>query len=404
MKKSSPRKKEIGKNSRSERLVIVETYWEKIQKKLDSIREKNLYRQTKTYSGIDFCSNDYLSLTTNQNFIEAIQSLKTEFFLGSTASRLVRGNSESMEIFEAEFAEFVQAEAALLVSTGYVANMGLIDSIALPNSYVFTDRLNHASILDGIRISMANKKYYNHLDMDDLEKQLLKASSEDPNQKKLKVVVTETIFSMDGDMVPLKQLLFLKEKYNFVLVLDEAHALGVYGKEGRGLVFRDLTSDEIDSIDYRVYTLGKSFGLEGGVICTKKIGRDHLVNVMRPFIFSTAPLPLISKLALKALSLIRLMEDERTHLEFLAKYLKDKLRLHHFQTTDSSSHIVPILMENEMEALTFASELQNLGLDVRAIRPPTVPTARLRVSLNANRTKEDIDILVEALTKIRNSF
>ncbi|EOQ97399.1 putative 8-amino-7-oxononanoate synthase [Leptospira wolbachii serovar Codice str. CDC] len=379
-------------------------HWEEVQKKLDTIREKQLFRETRSYQGIDFCSNDYMGLATNPSMLEFFQSKKEIYPFGSTASRLVRGNSTSMEQFESEFASFVEGEAALLVSTGFTANFGLLDSIAAPDCYVFTDRLNHASILDGIRISGAQKKYYNHLDLNHLRSLLEKADVEDSTGKKKRIVVTESLFSMDGDSPDLKTLLSLKKEFGFVLVLDEAHAFGVYGPMGKGLVFQDLSSSEIQSIDYRVYTLGKSLGLEGGIIVTKKMGRDHLVNVMRSFIFSTAPLPMISKLASFALSLLRSMDKERENLLAMAKELKDSLKQNGFLITNSTSHIVPILLDTEKQSLFYAAYLQDAGLDVRAIRPPTVPTPRLRLSLNAKLRLEDIHHLVKELVLLREKW
>ncbi|MCG6151662.1 aminotransferase class I/II-fold pyridoxal phosphate-dependent enzyme [Leptospira bandrabouensis] len=379
-------------------------HWEEVQKKLDSIREKQLFRETKVYQGIDFCSNDYMGLTSNPRMLEFFQSRKNLYPFGSTASRLVRGNTSSMDRFESEFVHFVEGEAALLVSTGFTANFGLLDSIAAPDCFVFTDRLNHASILDGIRISGAKKKYYNHLDLNHLRTLLEKADLEDPNRKHKRIVVTETLFSMDGDSPDLKTLLSLKKEFGFVLVLDEAHTLGIYGPSGKGLVFRDLTLSEIQSIDYRVYTLGKSLGLEGGIIVTKKIGRDHLVNVMRPFIFSTAPLPMVSELASFALSLLSSMDKERETLLTLAKELKNSLEENGFVLTNSTSHIIPVLLTTEKEALFFANSLQERGLDVRAIRPPTVSTPRLRISLNAKLGLSDIQTLVKELILIREKW
>ncbi|TGM59113.1 aminotransferase class I/II-fold pyridoxal phosphate-dependent enzyme [Leptospira vanthielii] len=379
-------------------------HWTEVQKKLDSIREKQLFRETRSYQGIDFCSNDYMGLATNPSMLEFFQSKKDIYPFGSTASRLVRGNTTSMEQFESAFASFVEGEAALLVSTGFTANFGLLDSIAAPDCYVFTDRLNHASILDGIRIAGAKKKYYNHLDLGHLRSLLEKLDLEDPTRKNKRIVVTESLFSMDGDSPDLKTLLSLKKEFGFVLVLDEAHAFGIYGPSGKGLVFQDLDPSEIQSIDYRVYTLGKSLGLEGGIIVTKQIGRDHLVNVMRSFIFSTAPLPMISELASFALSLLGSMDKERENLLSLASKLKDSLKQNGFLITNSTSHIVPILIETEKQALFYAAYLQEKGLDVRAIRPPTVSTPRLRISLNAKLTLESIHRLVEELILVRKKW
>lgn len=381
--------------------MIVSRHWEEIQKKLESIKGKQLFRETKTYQGIDFCSNDYMGLASNKSMLEYYHSINDLYPFGSTASRLVRGNYDSMDQFEGKFASFVEGEAALLVSNGFVANFGLLDSIAAPDCYVFTDRLNHASILDGIRISGAKKKYYNHLDLHHLKSLLEKANAEDSSQKCKRIVVTESLFSMDGDSPDFSKLMELKKEYGFVLVVDEAHALGVYGKEGKGILFRDVSIEDIRSIDYRVYTLGKSFGLEGGIIVTKQMGRDHLVNVMRPFIFSTAPLPIISQLAIFALDLLRSMDSERKTLQVLAEELKKSLCSFGFAITNTASHIIPLLLGSETEAMYYAKRLQEMGLDVRAIRPPTVPSARLRISLNAKLSIHEINRLVSSLVQIR---
>ncbi len=368
---------------------------------MESIRSKNLYRQCKVTDGIDCCSNDYLGLSRHADLVSAFKKALDTDTVGSTAARLVRGHRQTMDDWEKEFSSFVCSEASLTVANGFIANFGLIDTIADSRTMIFTDRLNHASILDGIRISGAIKKYYNHLDLDHLEEQLVKATSSENSKSKKKIIVSESLFSMDGDKPDLRKLVALKIKYNAVLILDEAHSFGIFGKAGRGMAFADLNPEEIESIDYRIYTLGKSLGLEGGIIATTKLGRDHLVNRMRSFIFSTASLPAIYTAALKSLSLLRDMDRERVHLLHIADILRKKLFENGFSISPSVSHIIPILMESEEQALYYSEELKRSGFDVRAIRPPTVATPRLRVSLNATIQEGDIQNLVSSLIRVR---
>ncbi|WP_411821669.1 aminotransferase class I/II-fold pyridoxal phosphate-dependent enzyme [Leptospira sp. 'Mane'] len=376
-------------------------HWKQIEKEMESIRAKNLYRQCKVTTGIDFCSNDYLGLSKHPELALAFKNALENETVGSTAARLVRGHRQIMEDWENEFSLFVSSEASLTVANGFVANFGLIDTISDSRTMIFTDRLNHASILDGIRISGAIKKYYNHLDLDHLEEQLERAIVGEDTKSKKKIIVSESLFSMDGDKPNLQRLVALKKKYNTVLVLDEAHSFGVFGEKGRGMAFADLSREEIESIDYRIYTLGKSLGLEGGIIATTKLGRDHLVNRMRSFIFSTASMPAIYAAAIKSLSLLRNMGQERIHLLHIADILRMGLVEHGFAVAPTISHIIPILMDSEEQALYYSAELQKEGLDVRAIRPPTVPTPRLRVSLNATIQESDIRNLLANLIRIR---
>ncbi len=380
------------------------SHWNELKHELEKIHTKNLFRQYVEPEGIDFCSNDYLGLGKSpelkKSFIENI----SQFTLGSTASRLVRGHRKSMSEFEEKFSQFVDSEDSLLVANGYIANMGLIDTIADSKTFIFTDRLNHASILDGIRISGAQKKYFAHLDMDDLELQIQKVNSNPENQLKRKLIVTETLFSMDGDTPNLKRLMEIKNKYSCILILDEAHALGVYGKNGRGMCFDSLTREEIQNIEYRIFTLGKSMGLEGGIIATSKIGKNYLVNRMRTFIFSTAPLPVISQTAIRALEMLESSDEKREHLKIISMFLKDQLTKKGFELAPTTSHIIPVLLQSEKEALDFSEALKLHGFDVRAIRPPTVPRARLRLSLNANLSQKEIENFIVAMEQTREEL
>lgn len=357
----------------------MESISDAIQKKLEFTKSKNRFRTLKNPHGIDISSNDYLCLSQHPKLIAALKEGIDRYGAGSTASRLIRGNRDIFTKFETEFSSFVAAESGLLVANGYAANSGLMDSIAGPDTIVFSDRLNHASILDGIRISGAKKIYFQHLDYSHLESQLAKYASHPK-----KILVVESLYSMDGDTIDLERIISFKEKYGLVLVVDDAHSFGVFGKQGRGILFANPDSQNlISKIDFRIYTLGKSMGLEGGIIVSSQQNIEFLVNTMRKFIFSTGIMPCIPFAGLVSLELISSMDVERAKIQTLAERFRVMAVRSGLQTTNSTTHIIPVLCNSEDDAITKSKLLEEHGIDVRAIRPPTVETSRLRFSLNA---------------------
>ncbi len=378
-------------------------HWTDIQKKLNQIRDKDLFRSLVPAQGIDLCSNDYLCLSKHPALIEAFSQGIVKYGTGSTASRLVRGHCKESESWEAEFSEFVGSEAALTVTNGFVANSGLLETIANPETIVYSDRLNHASLLDGIRISGAIKKYYEHLDLDHLELLLQKQEEKERNgeRSKRKIIITESIFSMEGDAPDFAKLLSLKKQFNAILIVDEAHAFGVFGPEGKGYLFEVLSKSQISEVDYRIYTLGKSMGLFGGMIATRQIGVNFLINAMRPFIFSTALPPALFPAARTSLSILRQMDLERTHLKKIMRKAKEGLDELHFPQISSISQIVPILLNEAKEALDLAQNLKKEGFDVKAIRPPSVPTSRLRLSLNTGVSESVLDRFLSLMGQLK---
>lgn len=362
-----------------------------IQKELEEIKNKNRYRFLKIPNGIDLSSNDYLCLSKNPKLISAFKEGIDLYGTGSTASRLIRGHRDIHEVIEEKFANWVKSETSLFLANGFSANVGLMEAISNPRTFVFTDRLNHASILDGIRLSQANKKYYHHLDMNHLEEQLKKTNSKDQ-----KIIVSETVFSMDGDLAPISELIYLKKKYDACLILDEAHALGVFGEEGSGLS-NAFQNKELNEIDFRVYTGGKSLGLEGAFIATSNLYKEYLINTMRTFIFSTAPCPAIPYALLTSIDLVKGMDEERIAILKNAEELRNDLKIKNYETLSSKSQIVPIVLYEETKALQFAQKLQEKGFDIRAIRPPTVKESRLRISINAGITPNIIKYLLNSL-------
>jgi 8-amino-7-oxononanoate synthase len=361
---------------------------------LQKIKSKNLYRIPQTPMGIDLASNDYLGLRRNPEIINAFKEGIDRYGMGSGSSRLVSGHRDVIDQWENVFAEFVGMESSLWVANGFIANLGLLDTLSDLKTNIFTDRLNHGSILDGIRISGAKKKYYNHLDMDHLESLLHKSDS------KQNIIITESVFSMDGDSPDLEKLIHLKKKYNAILILDEAHALGIFGNHGSGLS-RDenyLHPKLSSEIDFKVFTMGKSLGLEGGLIATTKSAKEFLINKMRSFIFSTGPIPAIASAAIKSLEILGSMDQQRIQIKKMASKLRQSLVSKSIQTIPGNSQIIPILMNNEEEAISEMLRLRNLGFDIKAIRPPTVIQSRLRSSIHADLREEDLDHFIQSIS------
>lgn len=353
------------------------------KEELNSLKEKNLYRSLKLPHSIDLSSNDYLGLSENLFLKEKFKEGVEIFGLGSTASRLIRGHRNIFSELEEKFSELVNSEDSLFLANGFVANLGLIDCISDKDTILISDKLNHASIHDGIRISNSNtKRYYNHNDLNQIEKILNQFSS----QKK--ILITDSLFSMDGDFCKLEEILFLKEKYNFTLILDDAHSLGIFGENGNG-----FSSKYAEQIEFRTFTCGKSFGLEGALISCSKITKEYLINKLRTFIFSTAPIPAIAYTLFYVIDLIKEMNDERKQILENSNELIQFLSTNQFQTGNSVSHIIPVFLKNEKFAIESADFFAKNGFDIRAIRSPTVKEPRLRISMNSKLKKEDFEKL-----------
>ncbi|EPG75625.1 putative 8-amino-7-oxononanoate synthase [Leptospira fainei serovar Hurstbridge str. BUT 6] len=342
--------------------------------------------------GIDLCSNDYLNLSQHPEILESLKEGIDLFGAGSTASRLVRGHRDVFTKLENDFSSWVNSEASLFFANGYAANLGTLSCVCDPSYVVFADRKNHASLMDGIRLSGAKKVYYRHLDLNHLEELLRKHSA-----SKHKIIVAETVFSMDGDVSQIGDLLELKEKYGALLYLDEAHAVGLFGPEGAGLANSQLSSSQLEGIDFRMATLGKALGLEGAMVSCKADARKFLIHSARTFVFSTGSLPAIAHAGRTAIRLARSMDKERKRLEEFSLLLREGIQAKGYSYGKSSSQIVPILLENEKEALEFASLFEAAGFQAKAIRPPTVDISRIRVSVNAKLTKEDLMLFLSIL-------
>lgn len=364
----------------------------RIERELDSLREQLQFRTLEMPAGINLCSNDYLGLAIDPRLKQAVmEAVARSSAVGSTGSRLLSGNSRAWEELESAFADFAGTGAALYFGSGYAANIGLLSSLLKPGDVVFSDALNHASLIDGIRLSGAKKVIYPHRDLRFLEKAL----REHAGLAGSKVIVTESLFSMEGDIAPLAELLDLARKYCAELVIDEAHATGVCGPHGRGIAAELGIERQMLAI---VHTCGKALASAGAFVCGGQTLKNYLVNRARTFIFSTAMPPYLAGQIQAALNLAREADGDRNRLREIATALRRGLAAAGMNCGASAAHIVPLILGTNEMAVYMASELQRGGFAVKAIRPPTVPpgTARIRISLTSKITMEDVRRLVAA--------
>jgi 8-amino-7-oxononanoate synthase len=348
-----------------------------LQAGLRELESRSQRRTLAEIGGVNLCSNDYLGLAEHSALKEAVlQAVGAAVRMGGTGSRLLSGHAAVWNEVEEEFAEFAGSEASLYFGSGYAANIGLLTSLAGKDDVIFSDALNHASIIDGIRLSGARKVIYPHRDMHALEAAL----RENRDARGRTLIVTETVFSMDGDTAPVDEIAALGEKYGAAVIVDEAHATAVHGPGGRGIAARALAAGKIVAA---MHTCGKALGSAGAFVCASAVLRDHLINHARTFIFSTAMPPYIAAQIRAALSLAVSMERERADLISRSADFAASLRREGWETMGSATQIVPAVIGENEAALAAAEYLQQSGFAVRAIRPPTVPqgTARLRFSL-----------------------
>jgi 8-amino-7-oxononanoate synthase len=365
---------------------------------LAALREADQFRDLRRPAGIPLSSNDYLALATHPELKDAItRAVSEDARVASTGSRLLSGNDARWEQLESDFAAFVGAEAALYFPSGYTANIGLLSSVLKPLDTVFSDAANHASLIDGIRLSHAKRVVFPHLDLNYLQDALRNESGSGG-----KVVVVESIFSMEGDRAPLADLADLCDRFDASLIVDEAHATGVEGNGGRGLIH---SAGRPASVLATVHTCGKALAAMGAFVAGSRTLRAFLINHARPFIFATALPPYCAAHVSKALDLVRLADAERARLWQLSEYLRENLRTGGFDIGTSDSQIIPLILGSNETAIRFASAVNVAGFDVRAIRPPTVPkgSARLRLSLNASLRIADMDALMTSLAGVREA-
>jgi 8-amino-7-oxononanoate synthase len=377
-----------------------------IQERLDDLRERGLYRRMRLVSGpqgprvlldgkpvLLLCSNNYLGLADHPRVREAAAEAAMRWGVGAGASRLVSGNMTVHRRLESELADFKGTEACLLFGSGYLANAGIISTLAREGDVVLSDSLNHASIIDGCRLAKARTFVYDHCDVEHLEYGLREAAG------RAALIVTDGVFSMDGDVAPLPEIVELARRYDARVMVDEAHGTGALGPGGRGAVAAAALEGEVDVI---VGTLGKSLGSYGAYVCCDADMAEYLVNTARTLIFSTALPPPAVAGALAALDLLRSSPQRVDKLQRNARTLRDSLRDEGVHTGDSETQIVPLVVGDASAAVTACDRALKKGVFAQAIRPPTVPegTSRLRLAVMASHTGAELRQAAKALAAV----
>ena len=351
---------------------------------------------------VNFSSNDYLGLSQHPAVKEGSSRAIARAGASASSSRLICGNSDLHERLEAALAALKGKEAALTFASGFSANLGLLSSLVGPGDHIFSDALNHGSIVDGCRLSRAATAVFRHNDLGHLEELLKDCSG--PGRR---LVVSDSVFSMEGDLADLPGLVSLCRRYDCRLMLDEAHATGVLGSRGGGLVehFQESGAAPPEEIELLMGTLSKALGSFGGFVACSASTRDYLINRCRPFIFATALPPAVVGAALAGLELIRPPSEVRERLRSNMRLMRSRLAQHGLGCGQGQTSIFPVLLGSEERALEVSQRLLDRGFLVSAIRPPSVPqgTSRLRITVTASHSAAQIDELVGCLAEIGGS-
>ncbi|MEC1688786.1 glycine C-acetyltransferase [Bacillus mojavensis] len=342
---------------------------------------------------IQLSSNNYLGFTSHPRLIKAAQEAAQQFGAGTGSVRTIAGTFTMHQELEKKLAAFKKTEAALVFQSGFTTNQGVLSSILSKDDIVISDELNHASIIDGIRLTKADKKVYQHVDMSDLEKVLRKSMN-----YRMRLIVTDGVFSMDGNIAPLPDIVELAEKYDAFVMVDDAHASGVLGESGRGTVNHFGLDGRVH---IQVGTLSKAIGVLGGYVAGSKVLIDYLRHKGRPFLFSTSHPPAVTAACMEAIDVLL---EEPEHMERLwenTHYFKSRLIQMGFTLTQSETPILPILIGNEGAAKQFSDQLLSQGVFAQSIVFPTVAKgkARIRTILTAEHTKEELDQALDAIEK-----
>jgi 8-amino-7-oxononanoate synthase len=373
---------------------------------LDKIRAKGNYRSIKyirplsatriKYNGkeyLNLCSNSYLSLHNHPDVIAAAKEAADEYGAGTCSSRSVSGSIDLYGVLEQETAAYKEYGRSIIFSNGYMANIGIISTLTHEGDVIFSDELNHSSLIDSMRLSRAKKVIYKHRDVNDLE---AKIKSEKGRGKKF--IVTETVFSMDGDIAPLADLHKLKEQYEVYIIIDDAHGTGVFGEKGTGV---EELHGLCGKMDVQMATFGKSLGSFGAFVLSDDVVIDFLINRARTFMYTTALPPPTLGAARAGLTLVRESTAFRDELWANIDYLRKGLERVGFDLKDSYGPIVPIIVGDDKAAVEMQEAIFDKGLFLQAIRPPTVPegTSRLRFTIVRGLTKDDMDYTIECLSE-----
>ena len=376
---------------------------EDLRARLDALESHSIRRQLRPISSgigprivvdgrsiLQFCSNDYLGITSHPAVTRAAEMALARYGTGAGSARLVVGTSSPHCELEEALAQLKQTEAALALSSGYHANTGVLPALTGSEDRIFSDALNHASIIDGCRLSRAATKIYRHNDVEHLTT-LLSATG----TSRRRVIVTESVFAMDGDLAPLSELASVAKQYDALLVVDEAHATGVFGSQGGGLV-QEL---ELGAhVDVQIGTLSKAIGALGGYVAGSQTLIDTLINEARTFIYTTALPPSVAASATAAIQVITQEPERREQLWQHARFLRKALDAAGYHINPGNSPILPVMVGDAAQTVALSNALFTHGVLVSAIRPPTVPTgtARLRVTPMATHTENDLEQAVDA--------
>jgi glycine C-acetyltransferase len=378
-----------------------------IQDELQALKSASLYRRLRSVASdqgptlmvdgravLNFSSNNYLGLANHPALREAAIDAIARYGCGSGASRLISGNMTLHEELEIKLAQLKGTEAALVFNSGYQANTGIIPTLVGDGDVVFSDALNHASLIDGCRLSRAKIVVYRHCDVDQLEHALKHA----PRSSR-KLIVTESLFSMDGDEAPLKEIVELSEKYGAMTMVDEAHATGVYEPDGAGLISHLQLGERVL---VQMGTLGKAMGGFGAYVAASAALRELLINRCRSFIFTTSLPPGVMAMGVAALDLIKYEPERRRVLRDNCARVRDGLARLGYSLGDSRSQILPLMIGDADECMRLSDRLLDHGVFAQGIRPPTVPpgTSRLRITLMATHTSDQIDRALDVFATV----
>jgi len=380
-----------------------------VESELERLKEAGLYRKLRRVDGdqgptlvldgwkvINFSSNNYLGLANHPALGEAAKAAIDRYGCGSGASRLISGNMTLHEELESKIAEFKGTEAALVFNSGFQVNTGVVSTLVSEGDAVFSDTLNHASIIDGCRLSRAKVAVYAHLDMNHLEHELKQSQS-----VRRRLIVTESLFSMDGDEAPLADIVGLAERHGAMVMVDEAHATGVYEPNGAGLVARLGLGDRVL---VQMGTLGKALGGFGAYVASSKALRELFINRCRSFIFTTSLPPAVMAMGIAAIDLVSKEPERRKALADNSERLRVGLRGLGYLLGDSCRQILPLMVGDANRCMELSQRLLNRGVFAHGIRPPTVPpaTSRLRITLMATHTDEQINQALETFKQVKD--
>ena len=348
---------------------------------------------------LNFCSNDYLGLANHPDIISSFKKAADKFGVGSGSAHLISGHSKAHQALEEALADFTSRDRALLFSTGYMANIGVLDALTERGDTIYADRLNHASLVDGALLSKASTKRYQHNDIHSLERQITAQHKKNLTNSN-EIIVSDGVFSMDGDVANVAQLASLAKKYQTWLMIDDAHGFGTLGKTGGGL----LQQENLRQADVPIMmaTLGKAVGTSGAFIAGSEELIEYLIQTARSHIFTTAMPPAIASATLTSLEIIKKELWRREKLAALITQFKQGAKQIGIELMPSDTAIQPILVGSSKKTVAISQQLLNKGLLVSAIRPPTVAknTARLRITLSANHNKQMVEELLEKLSKV----